>query len=56
MKRLLQEREQDIIRAVSGDLHKHELEIISGEIAPVLGEIEFMLHVSKHGYCIDNIY
>jgi hypothetical protein len=46
LKRLLQEKEKEIIQAVGSDLHKHEIEIVSAEIAPVLGEIEFMLNVN----------
>jgi hypothetical protein len=46
LKRLLQEREVDLIKAVVDDLHKHEVEIFSGEIGPVMGEIEYMLNVS----------
>ncbi|KAG2237428.1 hypothetical protein INT48_009557 [Thamnidium elegans] len=43
LKRFLEERESDLIRSVEKDLHKNELEVISAEIAPILGEIEFML-------------
>ncbi|CAO3645920.1 unnamed protein product [Mucor fragilis] len=41
--KLLNENQQDIIDVIEKDLHKHKIEIISGEIAPVVGEIEYML-------------
>lgn len=44
--KLFNENQQDIINVVEKDLHKHKIEIISGEIAPVVGEIEYMLAVS----------
>lgn len=40
------EKQDEIISAVERDLHKHKLEIISGEISPVVGEIDYMLAVS----------
>ncbi|KAG1091363.1 hypothetical protein G6F42_019449 [Rhizopus arrhizus] len=46
--RLFNENQQAIIDVVEKDLHKHKIEIISGEIAPVVGEIEYMLAVSAH--------
>lgn len=46
---MLQEREEELIGAVENDLHKHKVEIVSAEIAPVLGEIEFMLKVMMIG-------
>jgi hypothetical protein len=45
---LLNENQQDIIDVIEKDLHKHKIEIISGEIAPVVGEIEYMLAVSRY--------
>lgn len=45
IKKLLKEKEVELVQAVANDLHKHELEIITGEIGPVMGEIEYMLKV-----------
>ncbi|KAI7906293.1 Aldehyde/histidinol dehydrogenase [Cokeromyces recurvatus] len=42
--RFLRERENDIIHVLKKDLHKHELETIIGEIAPVSAEIDYMLN------------
>ncbi|GAA5803071.1 hypothetical protein HPULCUR_008546 [Helicostylum pulchrum] len=43
LKRFLEERESDLVKSVENDLHKNVVEVISAEIAPILGEIEFML-------------
>ncbi|KAI9486215.1 MAG: Aldehyde/histidinol dehydrogenase [Benjaminiella poitrasii] len=39
----LREREAEIIDVLRKDLHKHEMETLIGEIAPVAAEIDFML-------------
>ncbi|KAI8638260.1 Aldehyde/histidinol dehydrogenase [Parasitella parasitica] len=41
--RLMREKQDEIIRVVEKDLHKHRVEVISAEIAPVVNEIEYML-------------
>ncbi|CEP19881.1 hypothetical protein [Parasitella parasitica] len=41
--RLMRENQDEIIHAVEKDLHKHRVEIVSAEIAPVVNEIEYML-------------
>lgn len=48
LNKLLQEREKELVQAVKNDLHKHEVEILTGEIGPVAGEIEFMLKVKSY--------
>jgi aldehyde dehydrogenase (NAD+)/aldehyde dehydrogenase (NAD(P)+) len=45
--KLMSENQDEIVKTVEKDLHKHKIEIISGEIAPVIGEIEYMLSVSS---------
>lgn len=45
--KLMRENQDEIVKIVEKDLHKHKIEIISGEIAPVIGEIEYMLSVSS---------
>ncbi|KAG1050192.1 hypothetical protein G6F46_010621 [Rhizopus delemar] len=46
LKQFLKENEQALIDVIHKDLHKHSLEIIASEIAPVLGDIDFMLKAS----------
>lgn len=43
----MKEKEKEIVAAVYKDLRKHEVEILSGEISPVIAEIEFMIKVKK---------
>ncbi|KAG0738294.1 hypothetical protein G6F57_009995 [Rhizopus arrhizus] len=46
LKQFLKENEQALIDVIYKDLRKHSLEIIASEIAPVLGDIDFMLKAS----------
>lgn len=45
LKLFLQTHENELYDTVYKDLHKHPLETMSGEIAPILGDIDFMLKV-----------
>lgn len=50
----MRENQDEIVKIVEKDLHKHKIEIISGEIAPVIGEIEYMLSVSSVYISVNN--
>lgn len=43
LKRMVQEREKDILAAIAADLSKSELNAYSHEVITILGEIDFML-------------
>lgn len=61
-KQFLTEQKDVLSVAVKQDLHKHPFETFAGEIAPVLGEIEYMLTVRHRklfcycGYSLTHIH
>lgn len=58
LKLFLQTHERELYDTVYKDLHKHPLETMSGEIAPILSDIDFMLKVilsNMHKYIMNLI-
>lgn len=47
LQRFLTEQREEIINSIRKDLNKHAVETVIAEIAPVAGELEYMLNVMK---------